>query len=197
MSKLISLFRRTSADGFESLIAPYIERLYRLAYRFCGEVSCAEDLVQDLLLKLYPRVAELARLEEPGPWLSRALYNHFIDTTRREKRTPFHEAVNDQVLVRMPGTDATPEQELEQDHLQRQLLQAMAALRPEQRALVSLHDIEGYTLLELETMLGTPLGTLKSRLHRSRKQLRESLQTEPFSADERVKSQRTGNDHEL
>lgn len=192
MSMLISLFRRGSADDFEGVVAPHIERLYRHAYRYCGSVAAAEDLVQELLLKLYPRRAELVRIEEPGPWLSRALYNHFVDTTRREKRTPFHTAVSDETLATMHSAEACPEQAFERESLQHSLSTALAGLGPEQRALVSLHDIEGYTLAELETVLDTPIGTLKSRLHRSRQQLRQSLQREPFSPVERVNSQRTG-----
>lgn len=192
MNKLVSLFRRSSVDDFECLIAPHIERLFRLAYRFCGSVQPAEDLVQDLLLKLYPRRHELAGIDELSPWLARALYNHFIDTTRKEGRTPFHHATDDAVLVTMPSDSATPEQEAENGNLQQQLSAALAQLAPEQRALVSMHDIEGYTLNELESMLDVPLGTLKSRLHRSRKQLRDAIQVEPFSTDLRVSFQKTG-----
>lgn len=191
MSKLITLFQQRGADDFEQLVAPHIERLYRLAYRFCGEVQAAEDLLQDLLLKLYPRRRELRRIEQLSPWLARSLYNHFIDTRRREQRTPFHGAVGDEVLADFPMQGLGPEQESEQGDLQRQLIQAMARLSPEQRALVSMHDIEGYTLQELENVLATPIGTLKSRLHRSRKQLREHVQLEPFSPYERANSQRT------
>ena len=193
MSNLISLFRRNSANDFESLMAPHIERLYRLAYRFCGAAQPAEDLVQDLLLKLYPKRQELLQVETLGPWLARALYNHFVDTTRREIRSPTHGAVDVELLVAMPSADAGPELELEQTQVQRQLQQAMGRLNPDQRALVTLHDIEGYTLQELESMLETPIGTLKSRLHRGRQQLREALEREPFSADERVRYQGTRN----
>lgn len=192
MSNLISLFRRNSADDFESMIAPHIERLYRLAYRFCGAVQPAEDLVQDLLLKLYPRKKELAQVEELSPWLARALYNLFIDSTRKENRSPLRGAVDVDVLVGMPSAIDGPEQDLDNTLIQRRLALALDKLVPEQRVLVSLHDIEGYTLQELETMLDTPIGTLKSRLHRGRQQLRNSLEMEPFSADERVNFQRMG-----
>lgn len=192
MSKLIALFRRRGVDDFENRVAPHIERLYRLAYRFCGAVQPAEDLVQDLLLKLYLKRRELAAVENLSPWLSRALYNHFIDVTRREQRSPLHDAQDEATLTSMPSQAATPEQEAENRSLHGQLLQAMEGLAPEQRALIGLHDIEGYTLQELEAMLETPIGTLKSRLHRGRKQLRDSLQMEPFSSPQRVNSQRTG-----
>jgi len=192
MSNLISLFRRDSVDDFESLMAPHIERLYRLAYRFCGEAQAAEDLVQDLLLKLYPRYQELKQVEALSPWLARSLYHHFVDTTRRDKRSPLHGALEEEVLEGMAAGGSSPEEDTDSSLLQQRLEHALDQLSPEQRSLVSLHDIEGYTLQELETMLDTPIGTLKSRLHRSRKQLRDLLQMEPFSPDERVTYQRTG-----
>lgn len=191
MSKLVSLFRRKAADEFESIVAPHIERLYQHAYRYCGAVQPAEDLVQDLLLKLYPRRSELATIDELGPWLNRSLYNHFVDTTRRNSRTPTHGAQDDSVLTSTPSSTPTPEQEANSRSLQAQLQKALDGLGPEQRALISLHDIEGFTLLELEKMLDTPLGTLKSRLHRSRKHLRDALEVEPFDAALRVNGQRT------
>jgi len=190
MATILSFFRRETGNEFENLIAPHIERLFRLAYRYCGEVQKAEDLVQDLLLKLYPRRQELHQIDALGPWLARSLYNHFIDTTRREQRSPLHASVSDEVLSIIPSGGDEPEQELARSDMQRQLEKAMQRLSPEQRALVSLHDIEGYTLQELETMLETPIGTLKSRLHRSRQYLRNALEQEPITSDERVGSQR-------
>lgn len=195
MAKITSLFRHDAADEFERLVAPHIERLFRLAYRYCGEVQQAEDLVQDLLLKLYPKRKELRGIESLGPWLARSLYNHFIDTTRKGQRSPLYSAVSEDVLHTLPGANDQPESELERSDLQRQLEQAMSRLSPEQRALVSLHDIEGYTLQELEGMLDTPIGTLKSRLHRSRLQLRKSLQVEPLPQSGRVDRRRTENEY--
>ncbi len=190
MAKITSLFRHDAVDEFERLLAPHIERLFRLAYRYCGDVQQAEDLVQDLLVKLYPKRKELKRIEALSPWLTRSLYNHFIDTTRRGQRNPLQNAMTEETLYSLSAGDAQPEQEVERTDLQKQLEQAMMRLSPEQRALISLHDVEGYTLQELETMLGTPIGTLKSRLHRGRLQLRSTLQVEPFSSAGRVDRRR-------
>lgn len=72
--------------------------------------------------------------------------------------------------------------------LQERLLDALRRLNPEQRAVVAMHDIEGYTLEELEKILEAPLVTLKSRLHRARAALRQALEMEPSAAPERVKN---------
>lgn len=187
MATIVQLFRRRHPDSFEVLLAPHIEHLYRLAYRFTGQRDEAEDLVQDLLLKLYPRRHELEHIEALRPWLARTLYHHFIDTVRRAGRSPLTDSTSDTaILEELEDSAATPEQEVETLQLQRRLTDAMAALNPDQRAIVSLHDVEGYTLQELQTLLDTPIGTLKSRLHRARARLRELLEMEPFSEQRRL-----------
>lgn len=187
---IIDLFRRKQ-QGFEGLVAPHIDHLYRLAYRFCGDRHDAEDLVQDLLTKLYPKYRELQAIEALRPWLARSLYHLFIDNTRKDKRTPDIADLDDELLEALPGETDGPEQQLRGEQLQQQLNHALEQLNPDQRALISLHDIEGYTLPELESLLDTPLGTLKSRLHRARAHLRKSLQTEPLDNSQRVVDMRS------
>lgn len=189
MARIFSLFKRAKGnDAFETLLAPHMEGLYRLAYRFTGDRGDAEDLVQELLTHLYPRRAELTQIRDLKPWLSRALYHRFVDTWRRRAHDPLRGAGDDDVLAAL----ADPHADLQRDPLlQARLNAALAALNADQRALVALHDIEGYTLEELETLLETPLGTLKSRLHRARRVLRVSLGMEPFEAQIRVAKQRS------
>lgn len=165
------------------MLAPHIEHLYRLAYRFTGNRPDAEDLVQDLLVKLYPRRAELAGIEHLQPWLVRALYNLFIDTVRRAGRNPLAAASGDDAL---PGLEDVPQRAPEDLLLQQQLERALLELNPDQRSLIVLHDIEDYTLQELEQLMDTPIGTLKSRLHRARARLRGRLAMEPSAARERL-----------
>lgn len=187
---LISLFRRRrgAAGRFEELLRPHVEYLYRLAWRFTGNASDAEDLVQDLLLKLYPRTAELAAVETLRPWLVRVLYRHYVDSVRERARRPAIEATvgDEDPLEQVPSEAEGPEAHAERMRLQGRLLDALRTLNPEQRAVVTMHDIEGYTLEELEKILEAPLGTLKSRLHRARAALRRELDMEPSGAAERV-----------
>lgn len=93
----------------------------------------------------------------------------------------------DDPLGQVPSEAKGPEAHAERMRLQARLLDALRRLNAEQRAVVALHDIEGYTLEEFEKMLDTPIGTLKSRLHRSRAALREALAMEPSAASQRVK----------
>ncbi len=193
-----SPFRRGSAppherpagqvEAFERVVAPQVDSLYRLAYRLTGHRHDAEDLVQDLLVRLYPRCAELANLDEPRTWLARSLYNLFVDGLRSRQRSPIGLAdySSEELLGSMADTTATPEMRTEQHLLERRLVEALATLNEDQRLVVALHDMEGYTLTELEHILATPLGTLKSRLHRARESLKKHLRAEPFAPAQRV-----------
>jgi RNA polymerase sigma-70 factor (ECF subfamily) len=169
---------------FADLVRPHLKALYRLAYRLTGNVHDAEDLFQDLLLKVYARLDDLCRVEKRRSWLARVLYTLFIDTKRRAARSPLQLAVDNtngevvQPLEQLPDTmgGGEPEADAIRDAEQRRLQQALERLTDEQRTILILADVEGFTLGELETILDSPRGTVKSRLHRARARLREILQ---------------------
>lgn len=174
------LFPRSAT--FDAAIRPHLDRLYRLAYRFTGSRGSAEDLVQELCVRMLPRIAEVARLDRPGPWLARSLFNLYIDQARRQARYPV-ESVEQlpELEDPNPGPDELADLQMSVERIEAALLE----LTPEQRAVIAWHDIEGYTLEELAEEHEVPLGTLKSRLHRARAALREALR-EPFSGPGRV-----------
>jgi len=182
-------FKKKQTDPFETLLMPHTESLYRLAYRLCGQQSDAEDLVQDLLIKLYPRLQELQKLEKLRPWLARSLYNLFIDSVRSKKRNPVQggEEELQSALDLAHDPQHRPDMIIEQQQSQSRILIALEMLNEDQRNLINFHDVEGYTLPELETILDTPLGTLKSRLHRARAKLKDLLEMEPSSEKQRVR----------
>ncbi|MFV1997143.1 MAG: RNA polymerase sigma factor [Acidiferrobacterales bacterium] len=174
-------------SSFEDLVGPHIDHLYRLAYRFTSKREDAEDLVQDLLVKLYGRNRDLHNIEKLRPWLARVLYRLFIDKTRQAGRSVLN-AVDDEVAPdERSATDATIESIVEGTLTREKIQQAIACLNEDQRVLLAFHDIEGYTLIELVDVLDVPLGTLKSRLNRARAKLRQELaDMEPFEVARRV-----------
>ncbi len=189
----VSLYRQTrpAESNFDDLLRPQVEYLFRLAWRFTGSVSDAEDLVQDVLLKLFPRTKELLEIDKLRPWLARVLYRQYVDSVRRKSRSPielvYDADVEDDPLDALPTAREGPEEHAERSNWRDHILAALERLNPEQRAVIAMHDVEGYSLEELETILETPLGTLKSRLHRARQRMRVLLPMEPFSGGERVK----------
>jgi RNA polymerase sigma-70 factor (ECF subfamily) len=179
------------SDTFERLLRPHLDRLYRFAYRLTGSKPEAEDLLQDVLFKLFSKLDDLVRIEEPGSWSSRVMYNHFIDNRRRFSRQRLVSVDEGQLppggIESLPGAD-NPERDAERlDNIIR-LDKALAALSDDHRLVVLLHDTEGYKLTEIQEITGDPVGTLKSRLHRARARLRELLSAaEPFPAAIRVR----------
>lgn len=183
-------FQQNSAQKrFEKLIQPHLKQLYRLAWRFTGNKDDAEDLVQDLLLKLYPRLEELEKLDKPAPWLAKVLYRQYVDSYRSQQRSPL-EFTEDETELYASHEDPspTPVQEIQSTQAVTRLQQALDQLNEEQRMVVLLHDVEGYTLQEIGDIQGVTTGTIKSRLHRARNKLQELLSgTEPSADHSRVK----------
>lgn len=168
----------SSNQAFEKLVRPHMDRLYRLAWRLAGEKAPAEDLFQELLIKAYGKLDDLVAVEEPGSWLARMMINLFIDEQRRFARQRLR-IINEGELTgdgiaSMPGGD-DPTREQQRSEQARALDDALATLSPEHRLVVMLHDAEGYKMSEIQDLTGTPVGTVKSRLHRARARLREIL----------------------
>lgn len=176
--------KQGSAARFDELIRPHLTYLYRLAFRFCGNQADAEDLVQDLLLKLYPRSDELEAVDKLRPWMVTSLYRMFVDGTRRKKRSPL-ELIDDEVAFyeTVTSSDSSPSHEMAEDQRIGQIQAAFERLSEDHRVLLTLHDIEGYRLVELEKMLEVPVGTLKSRIHRARARMRTLLEPADLNPD--------------
>lgn len=164
--------------SFEILLKPHLDRLYSLAFRLTGTKSEAEDLFQDVLTKVFARLDDLLKLEEPGSWLCRVMYNHFIDDRRRYARQRLVAVSEDQLpnhsVESLPG-ELSPLVDAERRDSVEALEKALYVLSDEQRLVLMLHDCEGYKLSEIQELTDTAIGTLKSRLHRARARLREML----------------------
>ena len=172
---------RLSPDEFSELLRPHLPAMYRLAFRFTGRQFDAEDLLQELLTRLYIHSERLAAVEILRPWLARALYNLHIDQCRARSRTPFGhlqaaETGEEGGIAAQQDPRASPASEAETTILRQHLSAAVAELPEEQQAIVIFHDVEGYELHEAAAILGIPLGTAKSRLHRARDRLRGYLE---------------------
>jgi RNA polymerase sigma-70 factor (ECF subfamily) len=163
----------SEAERFASLVGVHYEPLYRAAYRLTRSAHDAEDLVQEVCARAYPRLSELASLEKPRAWLMRVLYRLYIDSSRRYERghvSPLAE--DDRYVSGEPG----PLEETDRALARRRLARAWQRLQPEQRVLLAMHDVEGHTLAEIQAATGLKEGTIKSRLHRARVRLGRLLQ---------------------
>jgi RNA polymerase sigma-70 factor (ECF subfamily) len=170
---------------FATLVQPHYELLYRVAYRFTRSAHDAEDLAQEVCVRAFPRLAEIERLEQPRAWLLRVLYRLFVDSTRRYERTHVT-SIDDMDAEALVSDKPGPAEETERALERRRLNRAWRHLDQEQRALLAMHDVEGYSLAELRELTGLKDGTLKSRLHRARIRLGKLLQREASIAERRI-----------
>lgn len=191
---IIKLFklRAKPADRFEQLVSPYINSLYSFAYRLCQCSDDAEELVQLLLTRLFLKLDELEKVESLRPWLTRSLYNLYVDTYRKQQRM-LSIISPEEIPENTISQDKTPYENSVLTQQQQILLDGMQHLNEDQRLIMMLHDAEGYTLSELADILQTPIGTLKSRLHRARNLLRDKTAMELFDDRLRVNSKEDKN----
>jgi len=172
-------------ENYAEFVSAHLDTLYRLAYRLTDSRAEAEDLVQNLVIKLQPRFTELCELENPLTWMSKVLYRMFIDYRRHVKRSPVYlisdmnlnESEQDALSSFEQTTDTTLSA-IENAELLNQLEIALKQLNEDDRSLIILYEVEGYSINEIHQITAIPEGTIKSRLYRARLRLRSILGNE-------------------
>ena len=165
---------------FEQDVVPFMGQLYPAALRMTKNASDAEDLVQGTIAKAYAGFHQFRPGTNLRAWLHRILANTFINTYRKRRREPTA-ALGTDVGDWPDGADrlAAPARSAEAEALDRlsdsEILSALRDLPEDFRVAIYLADIEGYPYREIAEMMGTPIGTVMSRLHRGRGRLREKL----------------------
>jgi RNA polymerase sigma-70 factor (ECF subfamily) len=165
--------------AWESIVRQYNHRLYNLAYRFTGRFDEAEDLTQEIFLKIY-RTLNSYRPESGAlvTWMVRVGRNHIIDHYRKFKTERTHTdslEVEYEKAEENPARYASPAQVLEQRELSERVHQALLRISEDLREAVILRDLEEFTYEEIADMLKLPLGTVKSRINRGRAELARIL----------------------
>jgi RNA polymerase sigma-70 factor, ECF subfamily len=162
---LVERAQRGDHDAFVTLIDASLARLDAAAWLILRDAELARDAVQDAMVRAWRDLPGLRDPERFGPWLHRLTVNACLDVARRRRRRVIEVELTP--LDQPPVADAT-EQVAERDLLDR----ALARLDPEQRAVVVLRFFLDLSLPETAAALGIPVGTVKSRLHRSLAQMR-------------------------
>jgi len=160
--------------SWETVVREHSARVYRLAYRLTGNTHDAEDLTQEVFVRVFRSLDTYTPGTFEG-WLHRITTNLFLDMARRRQRIRF-EGLADETESRFGGIEPTPAVAFDDRHLDGDIHAALKALAPEYRAAVILCDIEGLSYEEIADTLGVKLGTIRSRIHRGRAQLRQALE---------------------
>jgi RNA polymerase sigma-70 factor (ECF subfamily) len=173
--------------SFEQLFAPHISSLFGIACGWTSDHHAAEDLLQELAIKVSQRMDDMRTIEKLRPWLVTVMYRMFIDTHRRHKNSPLILLDSDQHQLLENSEDHATQfnDESEVDQLKAQLKAALSQLDPESRATITLYELEGFSLKEIADIQHISIGTVKSRLHRAKEKLKSSLEWEPFAGESR------------
>jgi RNA polymerase sigma-70 factor, ECF subfamily len=165
---------------FEKDVVPYMRKLYPAALRMTRNPSDAEDLIQETFARAYVSFHQFAPGTNLSAWLYRILANTFINTRRKRGREPAQSLFGEIGELHVPDTLMTQTaRSAEEEALNRladsDILRALRELPEGFSATIYLADIEGYPYKEIAEIMGTPIGTVMSRLHRGRQQLRARL----------------------
>jgi RNA polymerase sigma factor (sigma-70 family) len=159
--------------SWDDIVDQHSGRVYRLAYRLSGNRADAEDLTQDVFVRVFRSLDSFTPGTFEG-WLHRVTTNLFLDGARRKARIRF-DSIGDQGDLRISGRAPSSDREVLDSVFDSDVESALQDLAPEFRAAVVLCDIEGLSYEEIADVLGVKTGTVRSRIHRGRSQLRKAL----------------------
>ncbi|MBU2501615.1 RNA polymerase sigma factor [bacterium] len=168
-NELIRRIMRGDPAAERALYGAHVDRVYRLAFRMTGDAALAEDLTQDTFIRAFDRLEDFRSDGPFGAWLHRIATSVICSALRKRKRIMDFETARDD-LAHLSGTGP----DLDPD-LSRRLDRAVTQLDDDQRLVLVMHDVEGYTHQEIAAAMGTPVGTAKARLSRARRKLRDLL----------------------
>jgi RNA polymerase sigma-70 factor (ECF subfamily) len=174
---LVQRLQAGDLQALNLLIDRYKDEFYRLAYRIMGNKEDAEEVLQDTFLRAYQKIGSFEGKSKLSTWLYRICVNRCLNRREGLKKfamTKTHDPAVIMGIQNLPSPQNT-EAEYETVELQQQIAHAVAKLKPDQRALVSLYYLQGFSCAEISEILQKPLGTVKTHLFRARNNLKKML----------------------
>jgi RNA polymerase sigma factor (sigma-70 family) len=165
--------QHSDVPTWDEVVELHSARVYRLAYRLTGNRQDAEDLTQEVFVRVFRSLSSYTPGTFEG-WLHRITTNLFLDSARRKSRIRF-DALPDDADNRLPSPVAAPDAAYLNQTFDADIEAALASLSPDFRAAVVLCDVEGLSYEEIADVLGLKMGTVRSRIHRGRTMLRSAL----------------------
>jgi RNA polymerase sigma-70 factor (ECF subfamily) len=182
MQSSLNIARQDAVSRFEALVRQHEADIYRVAYRLCGDRDEAEDLIQEALIEAFEAFPRFASGTHFDRWVFRIMRNTYIDRIRRRSKARVESldaaitTVNGGRLIHeIVDLSGAPDIDLMARTLDGPIQEALESLPEEFRTVVILADIEEFSYEEVSRIVGCPVGTVRSRLHRGRAILKEKL----------------------
>lgn len=170
---LVEACRGGQTQAFGVLVRRYEDRLYATLLRLVGRAEDAHDLLQDAFLRAFKKLNTFHGDSSFYTWVYRIAVN--LALSERRRRRPAPGRIDDRAEPADDPLRADPTLPAERAELEATVQRALMALAPDHRAVVVLKDLDGLRYEDIAAILGIPVGTVRSRLHRARGELRESL----------------------
>ena len=180
-SLLLKLAQEGDIPAFEALIRSTEKLVYNLAYRLMGTEEDAKDISQEVFIKAYKNIARFDGKSAFATWIYRIAYNTCIDELRKRKAKQTVsmeeelEGEENKYQKQFIAQEENPEDILLKKESLERLKHAIASLSEEGKTVITLRDLEGFSYAEIADISGVSMGTVKSRLSRARKQLKDIL----------------------
>jgi len=174
---------RAAQAEFETLVARTQRQAYNMAYRMTGNRDDAEDLAQEAYLRAYRSFDKYNRDLPFENWFFRILSNLFVDGLRRKPKQsplsldqPLSETSESDYVLEIPDSESDPQEMMMHTVMDERIQCALAKLPKDFRTAVLLCDVDGLSYEEIAKVMGTSIGTVRSRIHRGRKMLRKHIE---------------------
>jgi RNA polymerase sigma-70 factor (ECF subfamily) len=177
-AELVKRCLAADAAAWEALLQSHTRKIYNLCYRFTGRSADAEDLTQEVFIKIFQTLRTFDAAQGSfGTWLSRVARNHLVDHYRRTKKDRITSSLDDELgtLEVKPGAAVEPVAGVEWRERRELLQRGLERLSPDLREAVVLRDLQDLDYDEIAQVLGVPVGTVKSRINRGRLELARVL----------------------
>lgn len=165
-------------ESFEKLISEYNRYVYNVAYRMMGNEQDAEDMAQEALIKAFKAISTFNKESQFSTWLYRIVINTCKDELRKRKEKTLSLDDEDGVKHIVSSDEADPLLIYEKNEIKARVQGAIDQLSEDYKAVIVLRDLMGYSYDEIGTILDVPIGTVRSRLNRSRQKLKLILKAE-------------------
>lgn len=184
-ARLVRLAREGEREAFAELVGLYQDKLYHLAYRMLYQAQEAEDIVQETFLRVYANLHRYDETQKFSTWIFRIATNLCIDRIRKRKANfsldaELSDGEGSDWYSMLPGDEPTPESRLMLTETQEQIRSAIDGLPEKYRAIVILRYLHDLSLQEIGEIMGMPVTTIKTRVHRGREALRNKLELSDF-----------------